>query len=112
VRGQHSSVLTVADPDRSVAVLTEDLGLRRSRLRDACYRNGRPGTSSTSSRSKAASARDGTVHHIAFRVPDAARSSGAGNWQAAVSGAESSPPVLHPTTSGNQACSEVAHTPG
>src|SRR3954468_10527389 len=27
VRGQHSSVLTVANPDKTVAVLTEDLGL-------------------------------------------------------------------------------------
>jgi glyoxalase family protein len=77
VRGQHSSVLTVNDADRTVGVLTEDLGLRlvgeiegRTRLEAG---EGGPGNiidviaDPSAERGLIAG---GTVHHIAFRVPD------------------------------------------
>lgn len=77
VRGQHSSVLTVNDADRTVGVLTEDLGLRlvgeidgRTRLEAGA---GGPGNIVDVIADPAAERgliAGGTVHHIAFRVPD------------------------------------------
>ncbi|MCY7326262.1 MAG: ring-cleaving dioxygenase [Microbacteriaceae bacterium] len=79
VRGQHSSVLTVGDPAKTVSLLTDDLGLRivsergnRTRLEAG---DGGAGNivdvvaDPTGPRGLAAG---GTVHHIAFRVPDQA----------------------------------------
>ena len=79
IRGQHSSVLTVNDPTRTLDVLTNDLGLRlvgemgnRTRLAAG---DGGPGNiidviaDPTAERGLTAG---GTVHHIAFRVPDTA----------------------------------------
>ncbi|RFA18212.1 ring-cleaving dioxygenase [Subtercola boreus] len=77
VRGQHSSVLTVNDPAGTARVLTEELGLtlvseQGDRLRFAA------GTESAGHivdviadpRAQAGLTAGGTVHHIAFRVPD------------------------------------------
>lgn len=77
VRGQHSSVLTVNDPTKTVEVLTNDLGLRLvgemgNRTRLAAGEGG-PGNiidviaDPSAGRGLTAG---GTVHHIAFRVPD------------------------------------------
>ncbi len=76
IRGQHSSVLTVRSPEHTIGVL-EDLGLRtlttangRTRLAAG---DGGPGAlvdvvgSSLTTQGLGAG---GTVHHIAFRVPD------------------------------------------
>ena len=79
VRGQHSSVLTVKDPAGTVDVLTNDLGLRLvgetgNRTRLAAGEGG-PGNivdviaDPSAQRGLTAG---GTVHHIAFRVPDTA----------------------------------------
>jgi glyoxalase family protein len=77
VRGQHSSVLTVRDPDRTIGLLTNDLGLRvvaqegnRTRLEAG---EGGPGAIVDvvgSSLAPDGVGAGGTVHHIAFRVPD------------------------------------------
>jgi len=77
IRGQHSSVLTVRRPQQTIAVLTEDLGLRiveehagRTRLAAG---DGSPGTIVDvigSSIAPEGLSAGGTVHHIAFRVPD------------------------------------------
>ncbi len=82
VRGQHSSVLSVVDPEKTVEVLTRDLGMRllherpgRSRLTAGeggagniidviAGPKGRPGLTA-----------GGTVHHVAFRAPDTATQS-------------------------------------
>lgn len=77
VRGQHSSVLTVQDPTGTVGVLTEDLGMRivaedRDRIRLAAG-TGAPGDVVDVVADPAARpglTAGGTVHHIAFRVPD------------------------------------------
>ncbi len=79
IRGQHSSVLTVRDPDATLATLTDDLGLRiieqsgdRTRLAAG---DGAPGSVVDVVGSHLAPdglGAGGTVHHIAFRVPDAA----------------------------------------
>lgn len=77
IRGQHSSVLTVRDPDRTIALLTDDLGLELveqagSRTRLAAG-DGSPGTIVDvigSSLAPDGLGAGGTVHHIAFRVPD------------------------------------------
>lgn len=77
VRGQHSSVLTVRDPSGTARVLTEDLGMRLvseqgDRLRFAAG-EGLPGRIVDVIASPGASTgvtAGGTVHHIAFRVPD------------------------------------------
>lgn len=79
VRGQHSSVLTVRNPAGTLRLLTEDLGLAvveesagRTRLAAG---DGGPGAildvvaDPTAERGLTAG---GTVHHIAFRVPDQA----------------------------------------
>jgi glyoxalase family protein len=77
VRGQHSSVLTVRDPDSTITVFTRDLGMHvveqhgnRTRLAAGA---GGPGTIVDvvgSTLSPAGLGAGGTVHHIAFRVPD------------------------------------------
>ena len=79
VRGQHSSVLTVTDPEHTLRVLTEDLGLRisdeapgRTRLQAGV---GGPGNIVDVLADPAGPyglVAGGTVHHIAFRVPDKA----------------------------------------
>jgi glyoxalase family protein len=60
IRGQHSSVLTVRDPAGTASVLTDDLGLR---LVDVVADPG----------AQQGLTAGGTVHHVAFRVPDRAR---------------------------------------
>jgi glyoxalase family protein len=79
VRGQHSSVLTVADPEGTLATLTQDLGLDilsegadRYRLSTGA---GEPGTVVdviADPRADRGLIAGGTVHHVAFRVPDKA----------------------------------------
>jgi glyoxalase family protein len=77
VRGQHSSVLTVNDPARTIEVLTSDLGLQLAgefgdRTRLAAGEGG-PGNIIDVIADPAAErglTAGGTVHHIAFRVPD------------------------------------------
>jgi len=79
VRGQHSSVLTVADPEGTLATLTQDLGLNilsegadRYRLSTGA---GEPGTVVdviADPRAERGLVAGGTVHHVAFRVPDKA----------------------------------------
>jgi glyoxalase family protein len=79
VRGQHSSVLTVRDLDSTVQVLTGDLGMHvveelPDRVRVAAG-NGPAGAivdvvgTGLAPQGRTAG---GTVHHIAFRVPDRA----------------------------------------
>lgn len=77
IRGQHSSVLTVEDGDRTVATLVEDLGMRvESELPDRTRLRAGPGGPGhlvdvvTDSRGEQGVVAGGTVHHIAFRVPD------------------------------------------
>jgi glyoxalase family protein len=79
VRGQHSSVLTVQDPTRTLETLTRDLGMTVLAEKDGRYRlsthAGEPGTVVdvvTDSRGERGLVAGGTVHHIAFRVPDQA----------------------------------------
>jgi glyoxalase family protein len=79
VRGQHSSVLTVADADSTLRVLTEDLGMSivsqaGGRTRVAAG-DGGPGQIVdvvAAPRAERGLTAGGTVHHIAFRVPDRA----------------------------------------
>jgi glyoxalase family protein len=78
VRGQHSSVLTVVDPAGTVRTLTEELGMRilseqGSRTRVAAG-DGAPGTIVdviADPTGRPGLTAGGTVHHVAFRVPDA-----------------------------------------
>jgi glyoxalase family protein len=77
VRGQHSSVLTVKDADRTLAVLTEDLGLRivgeagnRTRLAAGEGGAGNIIDVIADPAAERGLTAGGTVHHIAFRVPD------------------------------------------
>ncbi|MEV8272301.1 ring-cleaving dioxygenase [Microbacterium sp. NPDC077184] len=77
VRGQHSSVLTVRDPEGTVGLLVNDLGMRvveqagnRTRLAAG---DGLPGAIVDvvgSGLAPTGLTAGGTVHHIAFRVPD------------------------------------------
>lgn len=77
VRGQHSSVLTVRDPEGTLGVLTDELGLRivdergdRTRLAAG---DGGPGAIVDVIAEPGLAqglVAGGTVHHIAFRVPD------------------------------------------
>jgi glyoxalase family protein len=77
VRGQHSSVLTVRDAERTVGLMVDDLGMRvveqqGSRTRLAAG-DGAPGALvdvHASGLAPAGLTAGGTVHHIAFRVPD------------------------------------------
>lgn len=77
VRGQHSSVLTVKDPAGTARVLTEDLGMHLvsetgNRLRFAAG-DGRPGNIVdviADPKAPDGLTAGGTVHHIAFRVPN------------------------------------------
>ncbi|MFP7834340.1 ring-cleaving dioxygenase [Marisediminicola sp. LYQ134] len=77
VRGQHSSVLTVADPAQTVEVLTDDLGMHvmsetPDRIRVGAG-DGAPGNIVdvvASPNGPTGLGAGGTVHHIAFRVPD------------------------------------------
>ena len=79
IRGQHSSVLTVRDASHTIGLLVEDLGLRvveesgnRTRLAAG---DGRPGALIdvvSSTLAPQGLTAGGTVHHIAFRVPDQA----------------------------------------
>jgi glyoxalase family protein len=79
IRGQHSSVLTVRDPDKSIALLVNDLGMRvvsqtGNRTRIAAG-DGLPGAIVDvvgSSLAPEGVSAGGSVHHIAFRVPDQA----------------------------------------
>lgn len=77
VRGQHSSVLTVHDPDRTVDVLTNDLGLRviaemgnRTRLAVGTGGAGNIVDVIADPAAPTGLTAGGTVHHIAFRTPD------------------------------------------
>lgn len=79
VRGQHSSVLTVEDPTASLETFTRDLGMKILSETDGRYRlsthDGEPGTVVdlvTDRRGERGLVAGGTVHHIAFRVPDQA----------------------------------------
>jgi glyoxalase family protein len=79
IRGQHSSVLTVRDPQKTIAVLTQDLGLHvvseRGDLTRLAAGDGGPGTVVDVVGSSAAPdglTAGGTVHHVAFRVADRA----------------------------------------
>jgi len=79
IRVQHSSVLTVRDAEQTIALMTDDLGMRvveqegnRTRLAAG---DGLPGALvdvHASSLAVAGLQAGGTVHHIAFRVPDQA----------------------------------------
>jgi glyoxalase family protein len=79
VRGQHSSVLTVANPEQTIAVLTEDLGLHlvgtmdnRTRLAAGKGAAGNIIDVIADPKAQRGLSAGGTVHHIAFRVPDTA----------------------------------------
>ncbi len=79
IRGQHSSVLTVADPEHTLRVLTEDLGLRitdetpaRTRLEAGDGGAGNIVDVVADPSKPYGLVAGGTVHHIAFRVPDKA----------------------------------------
>jgi glyoxalase family protein len=79
IRGQHSSVITVRDPEKTIALLVDDLGMRvvensGNRTRVAAG-EGKPGALVdivASSLAPEGLSAGGTVHHIAFRVPDQA----------------------------------------
>ncbi|WP_035771698.1 VOC family protein, partial [Arthrobacter sp. Br18] len=77
VRGQHSSVLTVTDPEPTLETLTHDLGMRLLGESGGRYRlsthDGEPGTVVDIVADPSGDpglVAGGTVHHIAFRVPD------------------------------------------
>ncbi|MBC7725103.1 MAG: VOC family protein [Burkholderiaceae bacterium] len=79
VRGQHSSVLTVADPERTIGLLVNDLGLRivgehgdRTRLAAGAGGAGALIDVIAASGGPQGLGAGGTVHHIAFRVEDQA----------------------------------------
>ena len=79
VRGQHSSVLTVADPTNTVGLLVNDLGLRivgehgdRTRLAAGTGDAGTIVDVVADPRGVQGLNAGGTVHHIAFRVEDSA----------------------------------------
>ena len=77
MRGQHSSVLTVRDAAGTVALLTEDLGLTvisevgdRTRLAAGDALPGNIVDVISDPSAAVGLTAGGTVHHIAFRVPD------------------------------------------
>ncbi|WP_104116604.1 ring-cleaving dioxygenase [Arthrobacter sp. B1805] len=77
IRGQHSSVLTVQDPTRTLETFTRDLGMtvlaeKGGRFRLSTH-GGEPGSIVdvvTDARGERGLVAGGTVHHVAFRVPD------------------------------------------
>jgi len=78
VRGQHSSVLTVADPAGTLKVLTDELGLSVISESDGRYRLAagpeNPGNIVdviADPSGPTGLTAGGTVHHIAFRTPNA-----------------------------------------
>jgi glyoxalase family protein len=79
IRGQHSSVVTVRDPEKTIDLLVHDLGMRviessGNRTRIAAGAGG-PGSYVDvvgSGLAPQGVGAGGTVHHIAFRVPDQA----------------------------------------
>ncbi|WP_104200383.1 ring-cleaving dioxygenase [Cryobacterium sp. Y29] len=79
VRGQHSSVLTVADPAKTVQVLTADLGMHvisetAGRIRVGAG-DGAPGNLVdvlADPTNEPGLTAGGSVHHVAFRAPDRA----------------------------------------
>lgn len=79
VRGQHSSVLTVADPALTARVLTNDLGMHvlsetTDRIRVGAG-DGAPGNIVdiiAGGQGPVGRTAGGSVHHVAFRVPDRA----------------------------------------
>jgi len=79
VRGQHSSVLTVADPAKTVQVLTTDLGMHVISETDGRIRVGAGDGAAgnlvdilADPSGQQGLTAGGTVHHVAFRVPDRA----------------------------------------
>jgi glyoxalase family protein len=77
VRGQHSSVLTVNDPAGTSRTLTQDLGLHLvSETKDRLRFSAGPGGAGhlvdviADPTAEQGLSAGGTVHHIAFRVPD------------------------------------------
>lgn len=79
IRGQHSSVITVREPEHSIRLLTDDLGMRvvgqsgnRTRLAAGAGGPGSLVDVVASQLSPDGLTAGGTVHHIAFRVPDQA----------------------------------------
>lgn len=77
VRGFHDVTLTVANPDRTSEILTKHLGFRESSSETGRTRfeagEGGPGNLVDVAEGSADSAGRmgvGTVHHVAFRVPD------------------------------------------
>ncbi|GAA0993799.1 ring-cleaving dioxygenase [Subtercola frigoramans] len=78
VRGQHSSVLTVKDPTGTARVLTEELGMsliseQGNRLRFSAGGSELAGhivDVIADPKAQTGLTAGGTVHHIAFRVPD------------------------------------------
>ena len=79
IRGQHSSVLTVRDAERTLALMTNDLGMHvveqqgnRTRLAAGAGGPGALVDVHASNLVQPGLTAGGTVHHIAFRVPDQA----------------------------------------
>ena len=79
IRGQHSSVLTVRNPERTIALLVNDLGMKvvetagnRTRLVGGAGGPGAYVDVVASTLAPDGLTAGGTVHHIAFRVPDQA----------------------------------------
>jgi glyoxalase family protein len=79
VRGQHSSVLSVLDPAKTIDVLTNDLGMHilhegpgRTRLGVGDGGAGNIIEVIAGPKGRVGLTAGGTVHHVAFRVPDTA----------------------------------------
>lgn len=77
IRGQHSSVVTVRDPEATIALLVNDLGMRvhetmgnRTRVTAGAGGPGAIVDVVSSDLAPQGLGAGGTVHHIAFRVPD------------------------------------------
>jgi len=76
-RGFHHVTLAVADPPRTTQLLTETLGFRQTREAESCTRyeagEGGPGNTvdvADGTGFPRGTMGVGTVHHVAFRVPD------------------------------------------
>ncbi len=79
IRGQHSSVLTVRNPEQTIALLVNELGMQvletvgnRTRLVGGAGGPGAYVDVVASTLAPDGLTAGGTVHHIAFRVPDQA----------------------------------------